>query len=147
MKHISPLAAILESETFSPMDRHFAGLMQKYSGGNCPELVLAAALASQRLAEGHSCFSLDELAGKDFPKSAGEKISRFKFPPRDEWEKVLRATPVVGQPQEDKPLILNGAGRLYLHRYWQYEHLVANEILQRSRQPPFALEAKMIASG
>ena len=147
MKHISPLAAILESETFSPMDRHFAGLMQKYSGGNCPELVLAAALASQRLAEGHSCFSLDELAGKDFPKSAGEKISRFKFPPRDEWEKVLRATPVVGQPQEDKPLILNGAGRLYLHRYWQYEYLVANEILQRSRQPPFALEAKMIASG
>jgi len=142
VKRLPSLAAILESETFSPMDRHFAGLMQKLSGGDCPELVLAAALASRRLAEGHSCFDLDEFAEKTFPESAAEKSSPFKFPPRDEWEKRLRATAVVGQPHEDKPLILDGAGRLYLHRYWRYERLVADEILKRRQQPPFTLEEK-----
>lgn len=146
MNQISPLAAILESEAFSPIDRHFAGLMQKFSGGDCPELVLAAALVSRRLAEGHACFSLDEFAGKTFPESAAEKISPFKFPLRGEWEKVMRATSVVGQPHDDKPLILDGAGRLYLHRYWRYERLVAAEILQRSQQPPFALDAKLVAA-
>ena len=146
MNQISPLAAILESDTFSPIDRHFAELMQKLSGDDSPELVLAAALVSLRLAEGHSCFSLDEFAGKTFPDLGAEKISPLKFPPRGEWEKLLRATSVVGQPGEDKPLILDGAGRLYLHRYWRYERFVAEEILKRSQQPPFALDAKLVAA-
>lgn len=144
---MNPLfTAMLESETFSPMDRHFAGLMQKFSGGDCPELVLAAALVSRRLAEGHSCLSLDEFVGKTFPESSAEINSPFKFPPRDKWEKLLRAAQVVGQPQEEKPLILDDAGRLYLHRYWRYERLVADEILKRSGQIPFALDAKTVAA-
>lgn len=147
MSLISPLAAVLDSEAFSPIDRHFAGLMQKLSGGDCPELVLAAALVSRRLAEGHSCFNLNEFAEKKFPELAAEKISSFKFPPREKWEKLLRATSVIGQPGDDKPLILDTAGRLYLHRYWRYERLVADEILKRSQQPPFALDAKTVATG
>ena len=147
MSQISPLAAILESEAFSPIDRHFAGLMQKFSGGDCPELFVAAALVSRRLAEGHSCFGLNELAGKTFPESSAEKISPVKFPPRGEWEKLLRSTSVVGRPHDDKPLILDGAGRLYLRRYWKYEQTVAAEILKRVSQPPFAPDAKVVAAG
>jgi exodeoxyribonuclease V alpha subunit len=147
VKQISPLAAILESELFQPIDRHFAGLMQKFSGGECPELVLAAALTSRRLAEGHACFFLDEVAGKSFPELPNEKNNCFNFPPRAELEKRLRATSVTGWPHDDKPLILDDAGRLYLHRYWKYEQMVADEILKRSQQPPFALDAKPVADG
>lgn len=146
MKAFQSLAMILESDAFSPIDRHFAELMQKLSGDDSPELVLAAVLVSRRLAEGHSCFSLDEFAGKTFPESATKTDFQCKCPPRDKWEKLLRATSVVGQPGEDKPLILDDAGRLYLHRYWRYERLVADEFLRRSQQPAFALEAKRVAT-
>jgi exodeoxyribonuclease V alpha subunit len=129
-------------EYFQPIDRQFAALTEKFSGGDCPELVLAAALVSRRLAEGHSCLSLDEFAGKNFPE-----ISTVVFPARAAWEKILRVAAVVGQPGEDKPLILDNAGRLYLHRYWKYEQTVAAEILRRSQQPPFALDEKTVSAG
>ena len=141
------LAPILEGEPFSPLDRHFAGLMQKFAGSDCPELVLAAALVSRRLADGHSCLCLDEVAGKNFGDCSGEINSPLILPPRAAWEKLLRATAVVGQPGADRPLILDAAGRLYLHRYWKYEQTVAAEILRRVAQPPFAPDAKNVGAG
>jgi exodeoxyribonuclease V alpha subunit len=147
MSRLSSLAEILESEAFHPIDRHFAGLMQRFAGGDCPELALAAALVSRRLAEGHSCLCLDEVAGKELPESPAGNISPLTCPPRGEWENVLRSTAVVGKPGDDKPLILDNAGRLYLHRYWKYEQTVAAEILKRRQQPPFALDAKTVAAG
>jgi exodeoxyribonuclease V alpha subunit len=140
------LTAILDGAAFSPLDRHFAALMQNFSGNDCPELVLAVALVSRRLSEGHSCFNLDELAGKAFPESLAENVSALKIPPCADWEKLLRATPVVGEPGADTPLILVGAGRLYLQRYWKYERTVAEEILKRRQQPPFTLDAKAVAA-
>ena len=147
MNPLTPLTTILDSAAFSPLDRHFAALMQKFAGGDCPELVLAAALVSRRLAEGHSCFNLDELAGKIFPESPAENTPSLKLPRSTEWEKLLRATSVVGEPGVDTPLILDAAGRLYLQRYWKYERTVAAEILQRRQQPPFTLDAKAVAAG
>jgi exodeoxyribonuclease V alpha subunit len=146
MNQTTPPTAILDSAAFSPLDRHFAALMQKFAGGDCPELVLAAALVSRRLAEGHSCFSLGELAGQTFPESPAENASSLKLPTLAEWEKLLRATSVVGEPGADTPLILDAAGRLYLQRYWKYERTVAEEILKRRQQPPFTLDAKAIAA-
>jgi exodeoxyribonuclease V alpha subunit len=146
MNPMAPLTAILDRAAFSPLDCHFAALMQKFSGKDCPELILAAALVSRRLAEGHSCFSLGELAGQTFPESPAENASSLKLPTLAEWEKLLRATPVVGEPGADTPLILDAAGRLYLQRYWKYEHTVAEEILKRRQQPPFTLDAKAIAT-
>jgi len=146
MSRLSSLAAVLESAAFHPLDLHFAGLMQKFSGDGCPELVLAAALVSRRLAEGHSCLCLDEFAGKPFPELPAGTIPQPVCPPRGEWEKILRATPVVGRPGEDRPLILDEAGRLYLHRYWKYEQTVAAEILRRHQPPPFVPDAKTIAA-
>ena len=141
------LAAVLAGDFFQPIDRHFAALMQKLSGGDCPELVLAAALVSRRLAEGNSCLGLDEVAGRDFSESPAAKKFLLTCPPRGEWENVLRATSVVGQPGDDKPLILDNAGRLYLHRYWKYERSVANEILQRIQQPTFSLDFTTVSAG
>jgi exodeoxyribonuclease V alpha subunit len=140
----SSLTGLLTSEAFHPIDRHFAGLMQQFAGGDCSELVLAAALVSRQLAEGHSCLCLDEFAEKSFPEQPAGKITPLVCPPREEWEKLLRQTSVVGQPGEDKPLILDAGGRLYLHRYWKYEQSVAAAMRQRIQAPPFALDAKNI---
>ena len=82
-------------EIFQPIDRHFAALMQQLSGGDCLELALAATLVSRRLAEGHSCLSLNEFAGKVFPE-----VSPAVFPTRTAWETTLRASAVVGAFEE-----------------------------------------------
>jgi len=147
MSRFPSLAALLESTAFHPLDRHFAELMAEFTGGECSELVLAAALVSRRLADGHSCLVLNEVAGKSFPEPPVAIISPVNCPPHAEWEKVLRSTPVVGRPQEAKPLILDDAGRLYLHRYWNYEQFVAGEIHRRIQQPPFALDVQAVAAG
>ena len=141
------LSALLESAEFHPIDRHFARLMQQFAGGDRPELVLAAALVSRRLAEGHCVLALDEFAGKSFPAPPLGNFSPVNCPPRTEWEKRLREASVVGRPHEAKPLILDDAGRLYLHRYWQYEQSVAGDIRQRIQQAPFALDGKTVAAG
>ena len=147
MSQLPSLEAILGTEAFQPLDRHFARLMQQFAGRDCSELLLAAALASRRLAEGHSCLALDEFAGKSFPELPGATISPIKCPARAGWEKRLRATSVVGRPNDDKPLILDDAGRLYLQRYWSYEQTVATEIRRRVQQPPFALDPGILAAG
>jgi exodeoxyribonuclease V alpha subunit len=147
MSRFSPVNEILKSEAFHPVDRHFARLMQELAGGDCPELELAAALVSRRLAEGHSCLCLDKIAGKSFPELPTGKVAPLVCPPCDEWKKSLCETSVVGRPDEDKPLILDDAGRLYLQRYWKYERVVADEILKRIQQPPFVPDVKAVAAG
>ena len=57
------LQEVLAGEGLNPIDRHFAKLMVRLAGADSPGLALAAALASRRLAEGHTCLDLAEFAG------------------------------------------------------------------------------------
>src|SRR5258708_6889214 len=96
----------------TPLDTHFAALMQRLHGRGHPELALAARTVSARRAAGHICVSIAELGDAAFAEK-------------------LRATRVVGAPGEFKPLILDDRGRLYLQRYWQYEAQLAAAIRAR----------------
>jgi len=135
------LTDLLASDAFSPLDRHFADLIRRLSGSGDPAVTLAAALVSRRLAEGHPCLSLDEVAGQPFPQNSAASVV---CPPREEWETLLLASPVVGRPGKTLPLILDAAGRLYLHRFWSYERAVADQIRSRVRQAPLALDANSL---
>ncbi len=146
MSRLPSSAGILASAALQPLDRHFARLMAQFAGGDGPELTLAAALVSRRLAEGHSCLCLAEVAGKEISEPSAGIVPALICPARGEWEKRLRAASVIGKPGDDKPLVLDAAGRLYLHRYWKYEQTVAAEIRKRSQQPPFPLDTKMVAA-
>ena len=132
-----PALAVLESDAFNPTDRHVARLQLKLSGKDCPALGLAAALVSRQLADGHSCISLDAF-------SAGGPISG---PPRPEWEKLLLDTSVVGRPGDNRPLVLDQSGRLYLHRYWHYEQAIAQDLLARIGMDPLELDLPTLAAG
>ncbi len=52
----------------------------------------------------------------------------------NEWLDAVRASPVVGQPGERQPLIIDRRGRLYLYRYWQYEQRLANDLRRRAKE-------------
>jgi exodeoxyribonuclease V alpha subunit len=97
-----------------PLDDRFAELMARLNGSSNPVLATAARAVSAWRAAGHICFPLGKL-----------------FPGQHEIASTLLSTKVVGRPGEWKPLILDHAGRLYLQRYWQYEHQLAAAIRQR----------------
>jgi exodeoxyribonuclease V alpha subunit len=117
---------------FSELDRQFAQFIERLAGGNRPELALAAALVSFYRGQGHICLDLASVAGKPWPERAEDRSQTFVCPRLDSWRTALRAAPVVGAPGEFTPLILDAHGRLYLHRYWEYETALANEIKRRA---------------
>jgi exodeoxyribonuclease V alpha subunit len=99
---------VVEKAPITPLDTHFAALMLRLHGAPHPVLERAARWVSAQRAEGHICATI-----------AAEDAAQ------------LRSTRVVGAPGEDKPLILDAHGRLYLHRYWQYESQLAAAIRAR----------------
>ncbi len=112
---------------WSPLDVHFGALMQRLDGREAPGIALAARLVSRATAAGHVCI--------DLAAAARAGADAVEAPPAlADWLAVLRASPVVGAPGDFRPLILDAAHRLYLNRYWEYEHEVADAL--RSRAAP-----------
>lgn len=62
-------------------------------------------------------------------------------------EEALRACAMVGQPGEFKPLILDEAGRFYLHRYWRYEHRLAQVLRARGTAPDLPFDESLAQQG
>jgi exodeoxyribonuclease V alpha subunit len=121
-----------EEIPIGPLDRQFARLMLELNGSPSEELKLAAERVSAQRGEGDICISLREPGIHEF---GGGSI-----------EEKLRATRVVGAPGENKPLILDAQGRLYLQRYWAYEQQLANAIRARLVSPAPGVDSKLLAS-
>ena len=114
-----------EQFEFADLDRQFARLLARLAGANSsPELEVAAKLASWNRREGNICVHLPSIAGTTW--------ENIDLPPLETWTKRLREAPVVGTPGEFTPLVLDAKGRLYLHRYWDYETRLATAIRQRA---------------
>jgi exodeoxyribonuclease V alpha subunit len=114
------VTALLESGEFSSLDRHFALFMERLSGTGDPVCLLVSALLSRALENADTCLPLGAVAGKSF--------GPITLPELPELEKMLRGLPVVGDGSTATPLVLNGRGRLYLHRYFNYERQLARSI-------------------
>ena len=110
------LERLKEHGVITTLDLHFANLMNRLDGRECPELALAAALTSNACGKGDVCLNLSAVAGEANPEF-------------EEWLPLLKASPIIGKPGEEKPLILDPGGRLYLHRYWCYETALAAQLL------------------
>ncbi len=116
---------------FTELDRHFADLMAKLSGNSDRDLWLAAALTSHLTQEGHVCLDLGSFAGGwvSCPDNPAQNV--LCCPPLADWVRALKSCRVVGSPGDFRPLILDKSNRLYLHRYWRYERLLADFIRAR----------------
>ena len=113
---MSNLHQLKECGVITALDLHFAQLMQQLDGRESPELALAAALTSNACGQGDVCLNLPAIAGEANPTY-------------EDWRSLLESSSVVGQPGEQKPLILDADGRLYLHRYWCYETTLTEQLL------------------
>lgn len=130
MTGIPELELLAGQGLLSSLDIHFAELMGRLSDDRSLELLLAAALTSSAIGKGHVCMQLERFAGTRLGNPAV-----CALPARVEWERRLRSSEAVGVPGEFSPLILDNRGRLYLQRYWQYEHNLAQELLRRASMP------------
>jgi len=89
-------------------------------------LRLAARAASLDTASGHVCTYLADIA------AAAAKLDER------ELRNALLASGMVGTPQAPGayPLILDDDGRIYLHRYFDYERRLARRLMAPSRTAP-----------
>jgi len=87
-------------------------------------LKLVARELSLATSAGHVCVGLDELLAIPGMPADAESLRR-----------LLLGTGVVGTPQAPgaMPLILDADGRLYLHRYFDYERRLARRLLRAAR--------------
>ena len=121
------LLALQQARALRPLDAHFADLLLRHAARPSPELALAAALVSRHTGEGHVCLPLGRFAGR-----APFDEQPWRAPPLADWREALLGSGVVGEPGADTPLILDAAGRLYLHRLWRDEAEVARDLLLRA---------------
>jgi exodeoxyribonuclease V alpha subunit len=115
---------------FSALDLHFGRFIADFSSLADDRLALAAALLSRSARSGSVC--LDLAAAAERPCPTVEGLSDAACPALEEWASSLRASPAVGAPGENRPLVLDEHHRLYLYRYWHYEDALARAIRERS---------------
>jgi exodeoxyribonuclease V alpha subunit len=144
---VSSLAHWLEGDEFAEIDRHFARFLARRGATANAEVMLAAALASRSQRQGNIRLDLRTVAGTIFPGRAGPADSRIELPALETWMSALRQAPVVGRPGEFKPLVLDEHGRLYLHRYWEYESHLAQAILRRAAQVAEGVNESLLEAG
>lgn len=122
------LSEFLDHGLFTTLDRHFA---RRIAAEAAPSSVLAghaAALASAMLRRGHVCLRLDQPPNLE----EGQEPLITPWPSLAEWRRDLVSSGVVSQSEDSfQPLVLDEQGRLYLHRYAEYEARLATAIRRR----------------
>ena len=122
---LNALRQLADQNIIRPLDYHFAKLLANQNKN--PVLLLAAALTSMKLGNGHTCFNLNQPNPLDI-LGHGRYLDEIKnCPPVSEWPDHLRFQPAVGNGKKPTPLVLDH-NRLYLMRYWQYEQAIAERL-------------------
>ena len=121
------ITSLYDSGNISKVDTHFANFITDISKDNNPEIFLGAALVSSATGNGDICLDLGSVSEKQMMEEKNGDTPVI-FPKLDVWLEKLRKSPVVGNPGEFCPLILDENNRLYLYRYWEYEKKLSSAI-------------------
>lgn len=110
-------------------------------------VLLAAALVSYLYRQGDVCLLLDKYAGQPVFGDGQSEGDDIVAPTKEQWIRDLRQSPVVGAPGDFKPLILDEAGRLYMHKLWHYENELARQLIRRSRLRDQQVDQELLREG
>lgn len=125
MNFVANIKQLARRGCFRPLDVQLAGLADRIVGGADTPLLMAVALASRAVEDGHACVDLAACAGRPWQDLDGAEIA--DVPPLPEWEAWRghlasdAARRVIGGPADRGTLLVLDGSRLYLRRYWQYE--------------------------
>ncbi|MEI6640218.1 MAG: exodeoxyribonuclease V subunit alpha, partial [Chlorobium sp.] len=112
------------------IDRYFADFICRQSAGRVSDMFRCLfSFASNTVGQGNLCLNLVDIAGERVRVNGRELL----LPRLDLLLEQLRKSPVVSlNGQHHRPLVLDGSNRLYLYRYWRYEHDLAMTILHKA---------------
>lgn len=127
------------------LDLGFARLIERCAETPCESLLWAAALTSRAAGDGHTCIHLAQWAGRIWGDVDGSPLAHL--PDLATWRGELLASGMVGDVGEDRPLILDSSGRLYLQRYWNYQYRLAENLRRRARSTSVGLDAECLRRG
>ncbi|HIC85214.1 MAG TPA: exodeoxyribonuclease V subunit alpha [Desulfobacterales bacterium] len=137
---------LIQKGIFSFIDLEFGRFLARISGIFQEEVFLAGALVSKAVREGDVCLDLREISGKAIKESEASS-PLFKLPEFEQWKRALVQSPVVGNPGEFTPLVIDSKERLYLYRYWQYEQDLAKALLALANRSIHAIEPNALSRG
>lgn len=125
------------------LDRNFADFIVRESGHPDALFRHIIGLLSNAVAHGHICLNLADIAGREIIID-GTQVS---FPDLKELHRRLLKMPTVGSGGEFRPLVMDGKARLYLYRYWKYEHDLARILLDKASSTCATLDQKYLGDG
>jgi len=145
--------ALRAARELAAIDEQLARGVVRMAGESRPEVLLAAALASRAVRNGHVCLDLARVAkaehgasspapGPALTDAAGAPLA-LPLPALEEWLGALRASRLVGGASDVTPLVLDGE-RLYLRRYFRYETRLAEQLAQRIAHLDTTLDGKAL---
>ncbi|KUI98507.1 exodeoxyribonuclease V subunit alpha [Vibrio sp. MEBiC08052] len=124
------LKLLAEKRVIRPLDQQFARFIAHQCSQDQAAVAWLAALVSYELGRGHICVPLVDDEGRVafasllFGHAVAElHVIRACVESLD-WLVVIERCPLIGEPGSYLPLIFDGK-RLYLQRYWFYEHQLA----------------------
>ncbi len=126
----SLLQRLAHEGDISWLSYYFADFICSRDGATIDSLLAhSAALVSEANLAGNVCVELEHFDGRAlFPGNRSDDQRMPRGLPPGEWCAALDSSCCVGTGGQPAPLILE-ANRLYLNRYWYYEHRVAQKIL------------------
>ncbi len=133
---IANLEGLLAAGHFSRLDAELARTVCRLAGDDDPLLALGVAETSRTTAAGSVCTNLRRLGGREVDLEIDTEEPVPSWPDAESWIAALGSSPAVGDGSDFNPLVLDGAGRLYLHRYWSFQHRLAREVLARFAARP-----------
>ena len=133
--HDDCLDELLDKHVLEELDYHFARTMAALVDEvTPPEVLLGLALAARAVGLGHLCADLKALGGAQPLDREGRPVG-YKLPATAGWVALLARSSLVSSPEEAgrAPLVLDRPnGRLYLARYWAYQHDLARLLGERA---------------
>uniref|UniRef100_Q3ASI9 RecBCD enzyme subunit RecD n=1 Tax=Chlorobium chlorochromatii (strain CaD3) TaxID=340177 RepID=Q3ASI9_CHLCH len=123
-----------------PIDRHFAKMLLQHCGNSKHELLpLLFSMVSNAIGQGSVCLNLADIAAQSV--TYGNRT--VQLPPLAELMRLFSTLPVVSRNgAEFRPLVIDNVGRLYLYRYWRYEHDLAEALRQKASTKSCTIEKK-----
>jgi exodeoxyribonuclease V alpha subunit len=143
MASLTKFLTLRDEGIIAPIDFEFCRFLQEVSPDIGEDVLNAACLASRAYREGEVCISLKEYSGQN-PFEEAPSSSAFKAPELSQWITTLQASPVVGTAGDFKPLILDDASRLYLHKLWHHEQNLAQAILAKAGHPAPDIDSELL---
>lgn len=126
------LESLRAAGAIEDVDLHFAHFVARLDGRDLDAVALAGCAVSHAAGAGHVCADLRAIAGQPLVAVDDDAPPAPLAPSLADWTDALRASRIVARPGEVKPLVLDDAGRLYLHRLWEDERCVADALIERA---------------